>query len=170
VGDGNIITGIHKGYKDLVSLGWIDSPPRIFGVQAEGSAAVANAFQNQSDQITPVSARTIADSISVDLPRDGMRALRAVRETGGTYLTVSDSEILAAIKELGEIGIFAEPAGAAAYAGVLKAASLGSINPDTPTLAMNTGNGLKDIKAAVQSVDAAPVIEPTLAALQQALG
>lgn len=170
VGDGNIITGIHKGYKDLVSLGWIDSPPRLFGVQAEGSAAVAHAFQNQSDRITPVSAQTIADSISVDLPRDGVRALRAVRETGGMYLTVSDSEILSAIKELGELGIFAEPAGAAAYAGVLKAASLGSIKPDTPTLAMNTGNGLKDIKAAVQSVNEAPIIEPTLVALQQALG
>jgi threonine synthase len=169
VGDGNIISGIYKGYKDLAKLGWIDSPPRLFGVQAEGSAAVANAFLERSEKITPVSADTIADSISVDLPRDGMRALRAVRETNGMYIKVSDAEILSAIKELGEIGIFAEPAGAASYAGVIKAARIGLINHDTPILAINTGNGLKDIKAVVQSVEDAKIIEPTLEALQRVL-
>ncbi len=73
VGDGNIISGIHKGFKDLLALGWLDKMPRIFGVQAEGSAAIANAFLAGTETITPVSANTLADSISVDLPRDGVQ-------------------------------------------------------------------------------------------------
>src|SRR5690606_17742285 len=90
VGDGNIISGIHKGFKDLLSLGWISNMPRIIGVQAEGSAAIASAFRAGTETITPVAAKTIADSISVDLPRDGVRAVRATKETNGTYITVSD--------------------------------------------------------------------------------
>jgi threonine synthase len=121
VGDGNIISGIHKGFKDLVTLGWIKQSPRLFGVQAEGSAAIANAFHAGGETIIPVSAHTLADSISVDLPRDGVRAVRAVKETGGTYILVSDAEILTAMAELGRVGLFAEPAGAAAYAGLVKA-------------------------------------------------
>src|SRR3990170_2722141 len=83
VGDGNIISGLHKGFKDLVALGWIERAPRLYGIQAEGSAAIYNAFVSGSEVITPVHAQTLADSISVDLPRDGLRALRAARETGG---------------------------------------------------------------------------------------
>ena len=120
VGDGNIISGIHKGFKELVELGWLERVPRLIGVQAEGSAAIANAFHAGTETITPVSAKTIADSISVDLPRDGVRAVRAARETGGTYVTVSDADILKAIAELGKLGIFAEPAGATAYAGLVQ--------------------------------------------------
>ena len=86
VGDGNIISGIHKGFKDLLALGWIPNMPRIIGVQAEGSAAIANAFHANTEIITPVSATTIADSISVDLPRDGVRAVRAAKETVGHIL------------------------------------------------------------------------------------
>ncbi|MEI6291383.1 MAG: pyridoxal-phosphate dependent enzyme, partial [Chloroflexota bacterium] len=88
VGDGNIISGIHKGFKDLVNLGWISQSPRIIGVQAEGSAAISNAFHAKSENIIPVQANTIADSISVDFPRDGVRAVRAAAETGGTYINV----------------------------------------------------------------------------------
>lgn len=79
VGDGNIISGLHKGFKDLHQLGWLEIIPRIFGVQAEGSAAIAKAFQSGREEIIPVKAQTIADSISVDLPRDGVRAVRAAR-------------------------------------------------------------------------------------------
>ena len=121
VGDGNIISGTHKGFKDLQELGWLGQMPRIIGVQSEGSAAIANAFRSGGETITPVAADTIADSISVDLPRDGIRAVRAARETGGSYLTVKDSDILVAIAELGVHGIFAEPAGATAYAGLKQA-------------------------------------------------
>jgi threonine synthase len=162
VGDGNIISGVHKGFKDLNALGWLRQMPRIIGVQSEGSAAVANAFHKGDEKIKAVHADTLADSISVDLPRDGVRALRAARETGGTYLTIPDEDILAAIADLGRVGIFAEPAAAAAYAGLVKAVEDGIVTPDDPTLVLNTGSGLKDIKAAMQAVSDAPVIEPTL--------
>ncbi len=166
VGDGNIISGIHKGFKDLLELGWIPNLPRIVGAQAEGSAAIANAFHANTETITPVSAKTIADSISVDLPRDGVRAVRAAKETGGTYVTVSDAEILHAIAKLGSMGIFAEPAGATAYAGLVKAAGSGGVGSEDPVLVLNTGSGLKDIQAAMQAVVEAPIIEPTLEAVR----
>lgn len=169
VGDGNIISGIHKGFKDLVSFGWLDIMPRIFGIQAEGSAAIANAFKAGSETIIQVQANTIADSISVDLPRDGVRAVRAARETRGDYIVVSDTEILAAIIALGRVGIFAEPAGATSYAGLVKAVNSGLIRSDDPVLVVNTGSGLKDIKAAMQAAGDAPVIEPTMTALKKIL-
>ncbi len=169
VGDGNIIAGIHKGFKDLKQLGWLEHMPRIIGVQSEKSAAVANAFFAGTETITPVKATTIADSISVDLPRDGVRAVRAATQTGGAYLTVSDEEIIQAIAPLGKVGIFAEPAGAAAYAGLLKALRTGLVQAEDPVLVLNTGSGLKDIRAAMQAVKEAPVIEPTMAALKKLL-
>jgi len=169
VGDGNIISGLHKGFKDLMQLGWMEHMPRLMGVQAEGSSAIVNAFHSGTEEITPISANTLADSISVDLPRDGLRALRAVRETEGTYITVSDAEILKAITELGVNGVFAEPAGAASYAGLVKALNLGIIQSGSPVLVINTGSGLKDIKAAMQAVSAAPIIEPTLQAIKKIL-
>jgi threonine synthase len=169
VGDGNIISGIHKGFKDLLALGWIPNMPRIIGVQAEGSAAIANAFNANTETITPVSATTIADSISVDLPRDGVRAVRAAKETGGTYITVSDDEIIKSIGELGKMGVFPEPAGATAYAGLVKAAGSGAVGSDDPVLVLNTGSGLKDVKAAMRAVVEAPIIEPTLSAVKKLL-
>lgn len=169
VGDGNIISGIHKGFKDLLELGWIEHMPRLIGVQAEGSASVSNAFRAGNEKIVPVSATTLADSISVDLPRDGVRAIRAARETGGTYITVSDEEILSAIAELGRVGVFAEPAGATSYAGLVKAAGSGIVGGDEPILVLNTGSGLKDVRAAMQAVSEAPIIEPTLEAVKRLL-
>jgi threonine synthase len=169
VGDGNIISGIHKGFKDLQQLGWIENMPRIIGVQAEGSAAVANAFRAGTEEIVPVSAATLADSISVDLPRDGVRAVRAARDTGGTYITVSDDEILSAIAALGKMGVFAEPAGATSYAGLVKAAGSGVVGSDDLILVLNTGSGLKDVKAAMRAVKEAPIIEPTLEAVKKLL-
>jgi threonine synthase len=169
VGDGNIISGIHKGFKDLLQLGWLERMPRLIGVQAEGSAAIANAFHLETEKITPVSAQTIADSISVDLPRDGVRAVRAARETAGTYVTVPDAEILKGIAALGKLGIFAEPAGATAYAGLVRAVADGIVTEDEPILVLNTGSGLKDVRAAMQAVTEAPVVKPNLQALKEAL-
>lgn len=169
VGDGNIISGIHKGFKDLFKLGWIPNLPRIIGVQAEGSAAIANAFQAGTEIITPVSATTLADSISVDLPRDGVRAVRAAKETGGMYVTVSDDEIIRSIAELGRMGVFAEPAGAAAYAGLVRAAASGVVGSEDPVLVLNTGSGLKDVRAALKAVVEAPIIEPNLDAVKKIL-
>jgi len=169
VGDGNIISGIHKGFKDLQALGWLKQMPKLFGIQADGSAAIANAFHEGHEDIKAVKATTLADSISVDLPRDGLRALRAATQTGGSYITVSDTEILAAIARLGKEGIFAEPAASTAYAGLAKAVMENLILPDDPVLVMITGSGLKDIKAATAAVQPAPIIEPTLEALKKAL-
>jgi threonine synthase len=169
VGDGNIISGIHKGFKDLLALGWLDQMPHIYGVQAEGSAAISNAFHANTETIVPVAAKTLADSISVDLPRDGVRAVRATKETGGTYVNVSDEEILQAIAELGTLGIFAEPAGATAYAGLVSAVRSGVVGSEDPILVLNTGSGLKDVRAAMQAVPSAPIIEPSLDAVKRLL-
>lgn len=169
VGDGNIISGLHKGFKDLLALGWMEQMPRLYGVQAQGSAAVAKAFLAGTETITPVSAQTLADSISVDLPRDGVRAVRAARETSGGYILVSDQDILKAISELGKVGIFAEPAGATSYAGLVKALQTGLLQPDDSVVVINTGSGLKDTKAAMRSVPDAVIIEPTLDALKRAV-
>jgi threonine synthase len=169
VGDGNIISGVHKGFKDLHALGWLPQVPRIIGVQSTGSAAIANAFHRGDEDIQAVQADTLADSISVDLPRDGVRAVRAARETGGTYLTVPDEAILAAIAELGRVGIFAEPAASTAYAGLVRAVEEDLVAPDDPVLVLNTGSGLKDVKAAMQAVSAAPIIEPSLEAVKKVI-
>ena len=169
VGDGNIISGVHKGFKDLHALGWLENIPRIVGVQSEGSAAIANTFHKGNEEIEAVQANTLADSISVDLPRDGVRAVRAARETGGTYLTVPDNDILSAIAELGRVGIFAEPAAATAYAGLVKAVDESLVSDDDPVLVLSTGSGLKDVNAAMQAVSDAPVIEPSLDAVKKVI-
>lgn len=169
VGDGNIISGLHKGFKDLLALGWLEQMPRLVGVQAQGSAAVANAFRAKSETIVPVQSQTIADSISVNLPRDGVRAVQAAVETNGTYLTVSDEDILKAMAELGSAGVFAEPAGAAAYAGLTAAKADGWLDAENPILVLNTGSGLKDVRAATQAVQPAPIIAPTLEAIKKYL-
>ena len=169
VGDGNIISGIHKGFKDLVALGWMKQMPRIIGVQAEGSAAIANAYNAGTEEITAISATTSADSISVDMPSDGVRALRAATETNGQYVLVNDDAIIASIAELGQVGVFAEPAGATAYAGLVEAISKGVVNRDDPVLVVNTGSGLKDVNAALKAVVAAPIIPPTLEAVKENL-
>jgi len=170
VGDGNIISGLHKGFRDLLELEWIPRMPRLVGIQAEGSAAVYQAFIAGANEISPVRAETIADSISVDLPRDGLRALRAVRESGGTLLTVGDRAILNAIAELGRVeGVFAEPAAATAYAGLVEAVHRRLVDPEERVVVMLTGSGLKDVRAAMQAAGEATVIEPSLAALRRAL-
>jgi threonine synthase len=170
VGDGNIISGLHKGFKDLLELGWIERIPRIFGIQSIGSAAITNAYRAGNEQIEPVQADTLADSISVDLPRDGLRALRAATQTGGAYLAVPDESILAAIAELGRrAGVFAEPAGATPYAGLKAACEAGLLGSSDEVLVLITGSGLKDVKAAMQAASQASVIEPTLEALRAEL-
>lgn len=168
VGDGNILSGLHKGFRDLKELGWIDRLPRLAAIQAEGSSAVVRAFQGDGT-IEAVSASTVADSISVDLPRDGMAAVRALRESEGLGVLVSDEEILDAIPLLARSqGIFAEPAGAAAIAGLKKMSEEGLVQADERVVCMVTGNGLKDVDSAIRVAGTPLLIEPTLEAVEAA--
>ena len=174
VGDGCIIGGLHKGFKDLLALGWIDHMPRLIGVQAQGSNYMFEAWKNNEDILTkaPVSGITVADSISAGLPRDRIKALAAVNETNGAYVCVSDDDILNAIPALARgVGVFAEPAGAAAYAGLVKAVADGLVQADERIVVLNTGNGLKDIKSAMISVEMAGSkphhIEPNMETLKR---
>jgi threonine synthase len=172
VGDGCIIGGIHKGLKDLLALGWIDRMPRLMGIQAAGSAALHDAWRAGLDAMAmqPIEAHTVADSISAGLPRDRIKALAAVRETDGAYLTVTDEEILAAIPALAQgSGVFAEPAGAAAYAGLVKAAADRLVAPDEQIVVLVTGSGLKDISSARKAVGQPFVIDNDLIEVKRAL-
>jgi threonine synthase len=173
VGDGCIIGGVHKGFKDLLALGWIEQMPRIIGVQAAGSSPLVDAWERGLEgwEMAPVAAHSVADSIVAGLPRDRIKALRAVRETGGAYLRVSDEEIVAAIPVLAQgVGVFAEPAAAAAYAGLVQAIEQGLVSPDERVVVLSTGSGLKDIKTAMKSVGEPVVVAPDLADVRRALG
>jgi threonine synthase len=173
VGDGCIIGGVHKGLRDLLALGWIDHMPRIIGVQAEGSAPLVEAWERGLDamEMEPVEAHSVADSIVAGLPRDRIKALRAVRETGGAYIRVSDDRILEAIPALAQgVGVFAEPAAAAAYAGLVEAVDQGMVEADDRVVLLSTGSGLKDIASVMRAVKGRPpVVEPTLAQVKKVL-
>lgn len=156
VGDGCIIGGIHKGLRDLLALGWIDRMPRLIGVQAEGSQFLAEAWRNGEDPLTkPIApAHTVADSISAGMPRDRLKAMAAVLETDGVFVTVGDEEILAAIPEVARnCGVFGEPAAAAAWAGTRAAARNGFIGSGDEVVVVNTGSGLKDVAAATRGAE-----------------
>lgn len=159
-GDGNIIAGIWKGFRDLVEAGIADRTPKMLCAQSEQSRAIAEAVwaarkggRGEPDwkslEIAPVSATTVADSISVDVPRDGLAAVRATIESGGDAVAVPDEEILAAITELARgAGVFAEPAASCAWAGLKAAARKGIVKADETVVCMCTGNGLKDVASA----------------------
>ncbi len=167
VGDGCIIGGVYKGFYDLLQLGWIDHLPRIIAVQADGSAAIVKALKSNSN-ISSVQAQTVADSIAVDLPRDGLKALRAVRESNGFGITISDEDILRAQKLMAEkTGIFTEPAAAAAFAGVLKASTGNLVKSTDSVVVLATGSGLKDIAAAQKMITIPTAIEPDIGAFQK---
>jgi len=174
VGDGCIIGGLHKGLKDLLAMGWIAKMPKLMGIQAEGSSYMYQAWANDEDVLTkpPVDADTVADSISAGLPRDRLKAMAAVKETDGAYISVTDDEILTAIPAMARLaGVFGEPAGATAYAGLVKAMQQGLVAADERVVVLNTGNGLKDIVSAMKSVEMVGTrpyrVAPNLADLKQ---
>jgi threonine synthase len=174
VGDGCIIGGLHKGLKDLMALRWIDKMPKLMGVQAAGSNYMYAAWKNKEDILTktPINAQTVADSINAGLPRDRIKALAAVNETDGAFICVEDNDILGAIPELARsTGVFAEPAGAAAYAGLVKAVEQQLVSGDETIVVLNTGNGLKDVAGAMQAVDMVGTtpfrVAPDLEAIQR---
>jgi threonine synthase len=148
-GDGCIISGVYRGFEDFYRLGIIDRIPRMIAVQAEGSPALVRALEGDG-VVRPYPAQTIADGISVGLPRNGTMAVKVIRESGGFGVTVSDEEILKAEKELAMLtGVFAEPSGAAGYAGLLRLLNEGKIARDERTVLLVTGSGLKSIDAVV---------------------
>jgi threonine synthase len=172
VGDGCIIGGLWKGFCDFHTLGLIDRLPRMYGVQAEGSAPLAAAHSRGATTAAPVpDAVTCADSICVGQPRDHIKALRAARESGGAIIPVEDDRILEAMRRLArEAGVFAEPAGATGFAGLGALVERGLIGAGDRVVVLVTGNGLKDIATAIRAVEREPVpVEATLPAALEAL-
>ncbi len=158
-GDGCIISGVYRGFEDFYRLGMIDRIPRMIAVQAEGSPAIVRALEGDGI-VRPYPAQTVADGISVSLPRNGAMAVKVIRESGGFGITVSDQEILAAEKELAKLtGVFAEPSGAASYAGLARLLRDGRIERDERTVLLVTGSGLKSIDAVVGSAGSVVPIE-----------
>lgn len=150
-GDGCIISGVYRGFEDLYRLGMIVRLPRLIAVQAEGSPAIVRALESDGI-VRPYPANTVADGISVGLPRNGAMAVRHIRASNGFGITVSDAEILSAEKELAmHTGVFAEPSGAASYAGLLRLLDDGRIARDERVVLLVTGSGLKSIDAVVHS-------------------
>lgn len=165
VGDGCIIGGLWKGFLDLYRLGFIDRLPQMIGVQAEGAAAIVNAV-NGDGVVRNGPSNTIADSINVGQPRDATKAIRAIRDSGGTGVRVSDAQIIWAISQLARTtGVFAEPAAATAFAGFTQQIENGAISPSECVLLMLTGNGLKDVGAAQRAVEPPMRIKPDLSEL-----
>jgi threonine synthase len=151
VGDGVILSGIYKGFRDLKQLGITGSLPAIHAVQAEGSNAVCRALKSGSFKNT-VNSNTVADSISVDIPRCGYYAYKLLKEYNGRAVQVTDKEILEAQIELSsKAGLFAEPAAAASFAGFLKERK--TLSVDSSIVLLVTGNGLKDIASAGKLVN-----------------
>lgn len=168
VGDGNIISGLWKGFTDFYKIGLIDRLPKMVAVQAEHSNAVKLAVDKGTDEITAVSGETVADSISVSVPRDGTAAARAVLESKGFAVSVTDSEILAGIPKVARgAGVFAEPAAAAAYVGLEKAVKDGKVSPEDRVAVVITGNGLKDVNSAMKSVGKPNLINPDMDELKK---
>ena len=168
-GDGVILAGIEKAFSDLAALNLIDRIPRLALVQASGCQPLVRAINEGREEIVPeVKPRSIADSIAVGVPRAGRWALKAISESRGAAIAVSDEEILEAMALLGRTtGIFAEPAAAASVAGVGKLLSKGIIKSDERVVALITGNGLKDVPAAMKAFTIPKPVESTIDAVRQ---
>lgn len=168
VGDGVIISGVYKGFEDLLNLNIIDKIPVIVAVQAEGSS---NLVRNlTSDEFESVKSQTIADSISVDFPRNFYMAKNFISKYNGEGITVTDEEILTAASKLAkDYGIFSEPAAAAAFAGFLTYFVKEQIVPNTKNVVLLTGSGLKDIQAVRSLIHLPEPVAPDFEALKYSL-
>jgi len=169
MGDGCTIAGAWKGLREFYELGFVDERPRMLGVQAEGATAIHDAFHGHGD-VSDV-ADTMADSISVGRPRNTVKACRALEESGGTSVLVSDEDILAAEVLLGSTeGIYAEPAAAAPIAGVQEALDRGIVDPGDTVVVSSTGFGLKDTESAKQATGGVERIDPDIAEVEALYG
>ncbi len=172
VGDGSVISGICKGFQECHALGLIPFVPRIIGVQAEGSSVLCDAFRHYRDtgriEIVPRAVETMADSISVGDPREGIRAVRMVASTEGTFVSVPDEAIRTAIRDLARFAsVLAEPAGATAFAGVRAAREMNLVTRTDRVAVCITGNGLKDIRGVQSSIETTTIpVEPDPASIR----
>ncbi len=153
VGDGCTLAGTWKGLREMHVLGLLPRLPRMLGVQAEGARPLVDAFEKGGD-LVPSEAQTLADSICVGHPRNWRKALRAIRESQGAMVAVSDAAILDAMRETGRLsGVFGEPAGVAALAGLRVAVERGIVSRKESALSVVTGSGLKDVRSAIRAAD-----------------
>lgn len=151
VGDGCTIAGLWKGLKDLYAVGLIDRLPRLISAQAEGCCPINRAVVRGGGW-EPMEENTFADSIAVGVPRNGDKALMAIRESQGLAVNVSDREIMEAQQLLGRsCGVFGEPAGVTAAAGVKKLCEQGILGREETVVSVVTGNGLKDVANAIKA-------------------
>jgi threonine synthase len=161
VGDGVIISGVYKGFEDLLNLKMIDKIPTIVAVQSEGSDNLSRNIDNDNFEIIP--SNTVADSISVDIPRNFYMAKQFIQKYKGEYLTVSDDEILNASATLSRnTGIFAEPAAATSFAGLLKYHEENKLDKDSKNVVLLTGSGLKDLNSVQKLLNIPEAIQPTI--------
>ncbi|MBE0701516.1 MAG: threonine synthase [Acholeplasmataceae bacterium] len=166
VGDGCTVAGVYQGFCEFKKLGLINKLPRILGVQSEGCDPFVKAFSN-NNPLQEQEENTLADSISVGIPRNPIKAMRAIRQSRGHLISVSDTSILNAMVMLGHHeGIFGEPAATASLAGLKKAVEKGIILSGETVTIINTGNGLKAPKNAEKAIAPPPMLEPSLQALK----
>lgn len=172
IASGSMLTKIHKGLGELAKLGLIEEKnTRVFGAQAEGCNPVARAYEAGHDFVSPVKPKTIAKSLAIGNPADGIYALDVIRKTNGAAAQVSDEEIVAGIRLLAETeGVFTETAGGVTIACLKKLVEAGKINPEGSTVAYITGIGLKTQEAITGKVGEPSYIEPNLASFEKALG
>jgi len=171
-GDGVILAGLAKGFADLVDAGLLRRPPRLLAVQPAGSAGIVRAWEQRADTVEPVAgAHSVADSLTVEVPRNALLCLRRIRESGGAAVQVSDAAILEAIADLARhTGVFAEPAAAAALAGLRAALDQGHVERDERIVLLVTGTGLKDVRAAARAVPGPVRIAPDIESVAAAIG
>lgn len=152
VGDGCTIAGVYKGLYDMYMAGLSDKIPRLISVQAQGCCPINTAVMNNAPWV-PQEENTYADSIAVGVPRNPDKAINAIKDSGGICVNVTDDEIREAQKYLAKnAGVFGEPAGVTATAGLLKLSREGKLDKDATVVSIVTGNGLKDIDSAIKSV------------------
>jgi threonine synthase len=166
---GSLITKIRKAFHELVELGWVEAKPvKFFGAQATGCSPISDAVKNNKEELDPQKPKTIARSLAIGNPADGIYATRAIRASGGWAEDASDEEIVSAIELLASTeGIFTETAGGVTVACAKKLVAQGRIAPEEETVLCITGNGLKTTDALIDRFVPEQAIEPKLAAFEK---
>ena len=166
VASGSQLTKVDKAFRELIALGLVeDKPYLVFGAQATGCSPVSTAYKNDTDAIRPVKPDTIAKSLAIGNPADGIYVLDVCRRSGGAVEDVSDDEVREGILLLARTeGIFTETAGGTTVACLRKLVANGLLDPALETVVINTGMGLKTLDAVADSVGPAATIDPSYAA------